>query len=418
VRLGWAGSRHTAALPLTRPLLTRLPLSLPTTYVCDAAWRLVSVLLSFLAVLGVAVLARRLSLSLELSRGTELWAARMREREAAFAGRGGAVWAGAAAGSARAARGSGGSGSTEGDRLGGVVGGTNPPASSSPPSLSAAPPVIPILIPVYSRVEYLRRVIASLRRNAHINETVLVFSQDGNVPGIAEEIAGIDFAPVVHLRHAPPFWGLPSLILRTDAPTASNIHFLLTFAFEALGGTSSSSSSSPPSPSVEAAIVLESDIELAADGFDFFRWAYGQVAADPRLRARVLNVNGYNKRSGPEKDRFTVSTDEGGFEVWGWLCPRWSWPLLRDGWTRFGNWDINVEEHVRRPNGKVSLSPAVSRTRNIGMQGINFDIRDPNERAKWETLHIPDTPTDFGGRPLHLVPSDAAAIKGLEVAVE
>lgn len=224
---------------------------------------------------------------------------------------------------------------------------------------------------------------------------MLVFSQDGSNAEVAALIRGVTFAPVVALAHSPPYLGLPSLLLRTDAPTASNVHFLLSFAFDTLR--------------VPAAIVLESDIELGVDGFDYFRWAYGRVAADAALRSRVLTVSGFNARSTAQADRFSVTTGDDGFMVWGWLCPAWSWPQLKAGWTWFHNWDINVEHNIRRPAGKVSLSPLASRTRNIGMEGINFDIHDPGEVAVWEGLALPPDATDFTGRQLQVYTTAAEA---------
>jgi len=284
---------------------------------------------------------------------------------------------------------------------------------------------IPVLIPVYSRPAYLQTVLQSLRvanhiekvRKArrgldngdgigqlrahdttrtnpaicvHVLQTVLIFSQDGSFPEITRLIESVNFTHVIHLRHNPPYWGLPSMLLRTDAPTASNVFFLLRFAMDWLR--------------CPAAIVLESDIMLAPDGLDYFRWAHGQVVSDPELQERVFTINGYYELSRPDHDPYQFTTEEYGFMVWGWLCPGFSWPLIRSGWTWFGNWDITLEESVRKPSGKVSLSPVVSRTRNIGMQGINFDIRDPSEVKKWTSLYLPPAPIDFRDKRLRILP--------------
>ena len=247
---------------------------------------------------------------------------------------------------------------------------------------------IPILIPVYSRPHYLRRVIHALRNVLHINRTVLVFSQDGDSLEIAEQIAGIDFAPVVHLRHSQPYFNVPSALLRTDAPTASNVFFLLSFAFDVLPCT--------------AAIVLESDLLPSTDFYDYFEFALTSVASSP-LRDSVFTVNGFYFGSRPENDLYTVSTDDAGFMVWGWGCPRQSWPAIRAGWTWFANWDITLEESVRRPSGKVSLSPLVSRVRNIGFSGINFNVQDAHEQAAWEGLYTPTTRVDYTNKTLKVV---------------
>lgn len=249
---------------------------------------------------------------------------------------------------------------------------------------------VPILIPVYSRPEYFRKMLAALRRNSRISEAVLVVSQDGAVPEISALIEAVDFAPVIHLRHAPPYLGVPSWFVRTDAPTASNVHFLLRFAFDFAF--------------VPAAVVLEADIELSPDGYDFFRWAHAQVLASPDLRARVLTVNGYTETSSAAGDPFAFNASTPGFMVWGWLCPNSSWPSIKEGWTWFANWDITLEQH-RRSTGRVSLAPLVSRTRNIGMQGINFNVHDAAEQQRWLTHYTPQAPIAYDGAVLRLVSS-------------
>lgn len=247
---------------------------------------------------------------------------------------------------------------------------------------------IPILVPVYSRPEYFRQVLEGLRRNRRISEAALVISQDGSVPEISALIEGVDFAPVIHLHHSPPYLGIPSWFVRTDAPTASNVHFLLRFAFDFLR--------------VPAAVILEADIELSPDGYDYFRWAHEQVLASPELRSRVLTVNGYTEMSTSGGDVFAFNASTPGFMVWGWLCPNASWAIIKEGWTWFANWDITLEEHRRR-TGRVSLAPLVSRTRNIGMQGINFDVTDAAEQRRWLTHYTPREPIDYGSATLRLV---------------
>ena len=262
------------------------------------------------------------------------------------------------------------------------------------------PNSIPILIPVFERPQYLRRVIEALRAVRHINASVLVFSQDGSNQDVAAAIRTIDFAPVVHLRHSPPWLNLPSIFLRrTDAPTAANVHFLLSFAFDALV------------PSAAAAIVLESDLLPSPDFLDYFAFVFGAVAASPKLAREVFTINGYYEGSAKGNDLFGMSRDAAGFMVWGWLCPLWSWPSVRAGWTWFANWDFAMErERVR--SGKVSLSPLVSRVVNIGMKGINFNVVDAGERERWEGLYSPASPIDYEGVALRLLPGTGQEAAG------
>lgn len=207
---------------------------------------------------------------------------------------------------------------------------------------------------------------------------------------LTQMIDGVDWVRKIHLRHRPPYFGIPSLFIRTDAPTAANVFFLLRFAFEYA--------------SVPAAIVLESDIVISPDALEYFSWAFESVTASPALRERVFTVNGYFEKSvNGTGDAFSFTTKEYGFMVWGWLCPAFSWPRIRAGWTWFHNWDITLEQSVRQPSGRVSLSPTISRTRNVGMQGINFNIHDPAEMARWQNMFVPSNPIDYRGQTLRIV---------------
>lgn len=187
-------------------------------------------------------------------------------------------------------------------------------------------------------------------------------------------------------------------------PTAANVYFLLQFAFEY-------------NTHIPAAIILESDIQLSVDGYDYFRWAYEQVRKDTLLRSKVLTINGYYEPSVATNSPYQFSIDEYGFMVWGWLCPSWSYPDIRQGWTWFHNWDITVEESIRQPLHKVSLSPLVSRTKNIGMKGINFDIQDPQEIHKWENLYISNQPINFDGQTISIVDTKAKRSKDTKESI-
>jgi len=111
-----------------------------------------------------------------------------------------------------------------------------------------------------------------------------------------------------------------------------------------------------------------------------------------------LTINGYYEPSVKTNDPYTFSIHEYGFMVWGWLCPSWSYKDIKAGWTWFHNWDITVENNIRQPLQKYSLSPLISRTKNIGMKGINFDIQDPLEISKWENLYISSVPINYDNK--------------------
>lgn len=205
---------------------------------------------------------------------------------------------------------------------------------------------------------------------------------------VAELIESITWMRVIHLRHNPPYLNLPS-IFENDAPTAANVFFLLRLAFDYIG--------------VRAAVVLESDIEISPDALTYFAWAYDTVVGDASLKNQVFTVNGYFERSvAGSGDPFSFTTGDYGFMVWGWLCPDFSWPMIKRGFTWGGNWDI-IMEAMRARAGKVSLSPTISRTRNIGMQGgINFNVADPSLIQKWTSMRVQEEPVSYVGATMRI----------------
>ena len=86
---------------------------------------------------------------------------------------------------------------------------------------------------------------------------------------------------------------------------------------------------------------------------------------------------------------------------WGWLCPHWSWPLLRDRWP-LTNWDLTLESDVRVSRGLVSLSPHVSRVRHVGLRGINFAVAHEAEARVWTQMYVPEAPIEYAGAPLRV----------------
>uniref|UniRef100_A0A7S1G4T3 alpha-1,3-mannosyl-glycoprotein 2-beta-N-acetylglucosaminyltransferase n=1 Tax=Bicosoecida sp. CB-2014 TaxID=1486930 RepID=A0A7S1G4T3_9STRA len=242
---------------------------------------------------------------------------------------------------------------------------------------------IPILMPAYDRPEYLAQVLKALERADGMQSTVLIVSQDGDNARVAAMLDAVTAFRVVRLSHWRPYLGgLPRLFLsHSDFATADNVRWLLRFAFESLRARN--------------AIVLESDIRPSTDFYRFFQWMAAEIEGNATLRERVWTVNGYNMRSRRGADPYTLSPF--GFTVWGWLCPGSTWPDIRDGWTWFHNWDIQVEA-ARRASGRASLTPALSRMRNIGMQGINFDVRSAADAAKWEAVWTSEVGVPYWGK--------------------
>lgn len=93
---------------------------------------------------------------------------------------------------------------------------------------------IPVLVPCFGRPSYLQEVIQHLEAASNISNTVVIFSQDGANPEVTRLIQTANLPHKLHLRHRQPYFGIPSWFIRTDAPTAAHVLFLLRFAFEHL----------------------------------------------------------------------------------------------------------------------------------------------------------------------------------------
>ena len=252
---------------------------------------------------------------------------------------------------------------------------------------------LPILMPVCGRPHYLRQVLAALSRVKGIGQATLVVSQDGENPEVSALIAGITFAPVIHLRHTRPCMGLLAFFWDGLHAASTNIHFLLAFAFGPARA--------------EGAIVLEDDIVPSPDFLAYFEWAFSRVLCD----TRVLTVTGFNLHSRPWPEKgfdpgdyplAMVANREGGrdkFTGWSWVITRANWERIRGAWS-FRSWDIGLDALQRRL-ALVSYKPVLARARNIGMQGgINFTEAEGN--PKWAGLRIAEAPLAYTAGPILL----------------
>lgn len=165
--------------------------------------------------------------------------------------------------------------------------------------------------------------------------------------------------------------------------------------------------------------MLESDLEPGVDFYQYFLWTAQALEDDAELRKRVFTVyvnivvpclaplsplctyahndllvwgcsNGYVDSKSPSSDPYAFQAKD--FTVWGWMCPAHRWAQVKQGWTWFHNWDIQMEHGIRQRHNLVSLGPALSRVRNIGMSGINFDVMDDQEKRKWQSVYVYDHP--------------------------
>ena len=110
-------------------------------------------------------------------------------------------------------------------------------------------------------------------------------------------------------------------------------------------------------------VALEDDTVLAPDALDLANWFHALPWRD-----RYLLMNLFNTSKTAERPSEVEKTDA--------MCP-WGWCFTRKQWNHWlcpnwmsdaRGWDFSIVEMMRRLNFK-SLTPIVSRTRNIGREG-------------------------------------------------
>ncbi|KAK9711851.1 Alpha-1,6-mannosyl-glycoprotein 2-beta-N-acetylglucosaminyltransferase [Basidiobolus ranarum] len=208
---------------------------------------------------------------------------------------------------------------------------------------------LPLLVPVSDNAEYLKQLIAALLKMENLNKTIVVFSQEGNnkeVESIIEKIPSE--MEILYLHHVRPFFSISSLFETKWFPSAGNVEFLLSFAFDSM--------------KAPGAIVLQSDLLPSSDMYNYFEWAFETILQNPNF-SNVLNINGFNKDPYTMKDIYYLTPDR--FKPRGWCVSAEKWPLLQGQWTKAGNWGYNIENNVRIPHHMVSLTPMVARVRSV-----------------------------------------------------
>jgi len=303
----------------------------------------------------------------------------------------------------------------------------------------------PILIPVYGRPNYLEQVLDSLRESdgPGAGHTVLIFGQHGSNPAVERLMAeAASWSPVLVIKAPLPLEARVSgQFPRDDAAVAANIRFLLWFAFARAGFADAIVLESDVTLSVDgyrffrwgtrhmrlAASVQPRErsprVRRGVRADEAAPMHGGPSAGAPPAgtegvdAGRIFAVNGFHGRhhslpprsvsvslgSGCDVDLSRCSGVEcrapehiGGrdahldgmdFTSWGWATTRqvWEGPLA-SGWAMaWRNWDLEMET-LRGQLGMAVLTPSLSRTRHIGMQGNNFGLRPSADAGPWLSL--------------------------------
>jgi alpha-1,3-mannosyl-glycoprotein beta-1,2-N-acetylglucosaminyltransferase len=235
-----------------------------------------------------------------------------------------------------------------------------------------------VLIIACDRPAYLRRALRSIFLHKGERCYPIIVSQDGADAEVAAVIRGQ--GGLQHLQHQPrPFglWRTPRGWDRYHC-IARHYRWALGQVFDQLG--------------FERVIILEDDLEIAVDFFDYIEAAAGLLLRDPTIwTVSAWNDNGHT-RFVRDKDALFRSDF---FPGLGWLLTRALWRELMPKWpqTCWDDW-LRAPEQRR---GRVAIRPEVSRTHTFGKVGVSRgqfydehlkEIKLNTERVDFEALDL------------------------------
>ncbi|KAG8461260.1 hypothetical protein KFE25_002449 [Diacronema lutheri] len=234
-----------------------------------------------------------------------------------------------------------------------------PAASHGEASAAMSPPTPPtphaVVIFAYNRPAYLERALRSVlsRLPAEGGYTVAV-SQDGDDPQVAAVVAREGNGKVLHLRHARA-----EVVLEPKQRRFLGYYCLAQhygWALSELLGTRR----------FESVIILEDDIEVAPDFFDYFKAMAPLLEEDPT----ILTISAFSDNGQPQHVHDPAAVYRSDFfPGLGWLMTRKLWAELGPKWPH-SFWDDWLREPANR-KGRVSIRPEISRTYTYGVKGVS-----------------------------------------------
>ncbi|KAF4690769.1 mannosyl (alpha-1,3-)-glycoprotein beta-1,2-N-acetylglucosaminyltransferase [Perkinsus olseni] len=206
-------------------------------------------------------------------------------------------------------------------------------------------PLIGVLVIACRRAQYLDRALTSFTKNRpDATHLPIVVSQDGHDPGVKQLLENSQWSSIVYsMRHEQGHGnGYEKL--------AQHYGWALGRMFDYLG--------------FKQVIILEEDMEIAPDFFNYFLASLPLLKTDPKLYCvSAWNDNGYE--TAVQDPRMIYRTDF--FPGLGWMLTSELWAEVRSRWPS-GYWD----EFMRRPDvrkGRHCLRPEISRSYTFGEEG-------------------------------------------------
>eukprot|EP00505_MAST-04D_sp_SCG-Rhode-Island_P003400 Stramenopile-MAST_4_protein_3400 len=240
-----------------------------------------------------------------------------------------------------------------------------------------------LVIICFNRAQYLKRTLDSVLKYFPKDSTGpdVYISQDGANTGVTREIEkfsekfnlAVDQKKVTHLRHDQS-----GVVGNGYEKLAVHFGWALRKLFDVHGAA--------------RAIILEDDLEIAPDFFEYFRAMAPLLDADTSILAvSAWNDNGQARYIA---DSAAVLRSDF-FPGLGWMLNKRLWDELGPKWPR-GYWDDWLREPRQRKN-RVTLRPEVCRTYTFGKNGVSHaqffgqylgSIKLNDKAVSWNTMDL------------------------------
>ncbi|XP_069867417.1 alpha-1,3-mannosyl-glycoprotein 2-beta-N-acetylglucosaminyltransferase [Dipodomys merriami] len=226
------------------------------------------------------------------------------------------------------------------------------PAAATPPPAA----VIPILVIACDRSTVRRCLDKLLHYRPSAERFPIIVSQDCGHEETAQVIASYGGA-VTHLRQPD----LSHIAVQPDHRKFQGYYKIARHYRWALGQVFHTFR-------FAAAVVVEDDLEVAPDFFEYFQATYPLLRADPSLWCvSAWNDNGKEQMVDASRPELLHRTDF--FPGLGWLLLAELWAELEPKWPK-AFWD----DWMRRPEqrkGRACVRPEISRTMTFGRKGVS-----------------------------------------------
>lgn len=213
-----------------------------------------------------------------------------------------------------------------------------------------------LLVMCSNRPDYLRKTMSYILKYHPKNSIPIYISQDGNFPAVNDVISQsqnefklISTLPFIHIHH-----------MESQHKNYENGYFKLADHFQwALSKVFNDQT-------VNKIIILEEDLQISPDFFEYFMATSSLLDNDPSLLTiSAWNDNGFeNMVKDPEK---LYRSDF--FPGLGWMMTRKLWDELKPKWPR-AYWDDWLREPKNR-QGRHIIRPEICRTFHFGAHGVS-----------------------------------------------